>query len=353
MSLWVDKYRPQSLEKMDYHKDLSVRLRKMAASGDFPHILVYGPSGAGKKTRIMAVLKELYGSGVEKLKIDQRTTTTSSGRKVEINIVQSNYHLEVTPSDVGNYDRVVIQDLIKETAQTQQVDTNAPRRFKVVVINEAESLSRDAQQALRRTMEKYMGNIRFIMCCKSTSKIMAPIRSRCLLVRVAAPEVDEMVPVLTRVAEKERHSVQPEYIRRIAERSGRNMRKALLMLETACVQGLVKQGNPKEVPITDWEEFAKATAKLVIEEQSAMRLLQVRARLYELLTKCIPADTVLKTVATEILGMVDGHLKPEIMIQAAFYEHRLRAGSKAIFHLEAFVAKVMAIYKRYLVETYG
>lgn len=64
----------------------------------------------------------------------------------------------------------------------------------VVIINEADALSRDAQAALRRTMEKYSTNIRIIMCANSTSKIISPIRSRCLLVRVAAPEEDEVSP---------------------------------------------------------------------------------------------------------------------------------------------------------------
>lgn len=116
-------------------------------------------------------------------------------------------------SDVGIYDRVVIQDILKEIAQTQQVDLNAKQKFKggpafstvelvsdpyvltpppVVIINEADSLSRDAQAALRRTMEKYMSNMRIILCANSTSKIIAPIRSRCLLVRVAAPEDGEV-----------------------------------------------------------------------------------------------------------------------------------------------------------------
>ncbi len=116
--------------------------------------------------------------------------------------------------DVGIYDRVVIQDILKEIAQTQQVDLNAKQKFKggpagspvelasdpyvltasppVVIINEADSLSRDAQAALRRTMEKYMSNMRIILCANSTSKIIAPIRSRCLLVRVAAPEDGEV-----------------------------------------------------------------------------------------------------------------------------------------------------------------
>jgi replication factor C subunit 3/5 len=131
-------------------------------------MLFYGPSGAGKKTRISATLNELFGSGVEKvgssslahsleiidmialqLKIDQRVFLTPSRRKLDVNVVQSNYHIELTPrfapykregvlrkftkfsfSEVGNYDRVVIQEILKEIAQTQQVDLSAKQRFK-------------------------------------------------------------------------------------------------------------------------------------------------------------------------------------------------------------------------------
>lgn len=141
-----------------------------------------------------------------------------------MNIVQSNFHIELTPSDVGNYDRVVIQDLLKEIAQTQQVDLNAKQKFKgvtvwssdfgccpltmrpplVVVINEADLLTRDAQAALRRTMEKYMSNLRIILCANSTSRLIAPIKSRCLLTRVAAPsheEVSESAPARLTVAD--------------------------------------------------------------------------------------------------------------------------------------------------------
>ncbi|KAL1749579.1 hypothetical protein FB107DRAFT_225243, partial [Schizophyllum commune] len=70
---------------------------EQASSGDFPHILFYGPSGAGKKTRISCVLKELFGPGAEKLKTDQRIFLSPSKRKLEINLVQSNFHIEITP----------------------------------------------------------------------------------------------------------------------------------------------------------------------------------------------------------------------------------------------------------------
>lgn len=83
MALLVDKHRPRTLETLSYHPDLSERLRSLAASGDFPHLLIYGPSGAGKKTRITATLRALYGPGVEKIKIDSRVFQTTRSAKIE------------------------------------------------------------------------------------------------------------------------------------------------------------------------------------------------------------------------------------------------------------------------------
>lgn len=221
-----------------------------AQSGDFPHLLVYGPSGAGKKTRIVATLKELYGPGVEKIKIDSRVFQTTSNRKLEFNIVSSIYHLEITPSDVGIYDRVVVQDLLKEVAQTQQVDAGAKQRFKVVVINEADHLTRDAQAALRRTMEKYSPNLRLILLANSTANIIAPIRSRTLLVRVAAPTENEICEVLAKSGKKEGLASAKGLEQRIAKESGRNLRRALLMYEAVHAQKYVLPSPPLPKPHT-------------------------------------------------------------------------------------------------------
>ncbi|KAF1963213.1 P-loop containing nucleoside triphosphate hydrolase protein [Byssothecium circinans] len=347
MALLVDKHRPRSLETLSYHHDLSDRLRALAQSGDFPHLLVYGPSGAGKKTRIVATLKELYGPGVEKIKIDARVFQTTSNRKLEFNIVASVYHLEITPSDVGNYDRVVIQDLLKEVAQTQQVDLSAKQRFKVVVINEADHLTRDAQAALRRTMEKYSPNLRLILLANSTSNIIAPIRSRTLLVRVAAPTEEDICGALRVVGKKEGWKEVDGLNKRIAKDSGRNLRKALLMYEAVHAQNeIVSESTP--IPPPDWEALIEQIAEQIVQERSPARLLQVRASLYDLLSHCIDATTVLKTLTWKLIPKTDDALKPEVIKWAAFYEHRCKTGSKVIFHLEAFVAKYMRLYESFL-----
>ncbi|KAI1006790.1 Replication factor C subunit 5 [Podosphaera aphanis] len=350
MALLVDKHRPRSLDQLTYHADLSSRLKALAQSGDFPHLLVYGPSGAGKKTRIVATLKELYGPGVEKIKIDSRVFQTPSNRKLEFNIVASVYHLEITPSDVGNYDRIVVQDLLKEVAQTQQVDENAKQKFKVVVINEADHLTRDAQAALRRTMEKYSPNLRLILLANSTANIIAPIRSRTLLVRVAAPTAQEICDVLKRSGKKEGWPLVERLNQRIAQESGRNLRRALLMYEAVHAQN-EKVTETTAIPPPDWEALVMQVAQEIMEEHSPARILLVRAKLYDLLTHCIPPTTILKTLTFHLIPLVDDCLKAEIIKWAAFYEHRIRMGTKVIFHLEAFVAKFMRISEEFIMNS--
>ncbi|KAJ1038858.1 hypothetical protein NDA10_000220 [Ustilago hordei] len=345
--LFVDKYRPKALSELHYHQDLSKRLSSLADHEDFPHILMYGPSGAGKKTRIACLLRELYGPGTYKLKVDQRVFVTPSNRKIDVNIVSSNYHIELTPSDAGNYDRLVIQDILKEIAQTQNVDLNAKHRFKVVVINEADSLSRDAQSALRRTMEKYMGNLRLVLCATSTSKIIGPIRSRCLLLRVGAPSDEEIKTVLSHVAKKERFSIPDTVQNQICDDCSGNLRKAILVLEALRMQSPdLSAGIAIAKP--DWEIYISKTADLILSDPSPQNLLAVRSKLYELLVHAIPPTLILKHLVDNLVKKVDAQVKAAIVQKAAFYELRTRTGSKMIFHLEAFVAAVMHIQKSFL-----
>ncbi|GAA5927968.1 replication factor C subunit 5 [Sporobolomyces koalae] len=363
MALLVDKYRPKSLSDLDYHPELSGRLRALA-SGDFPHTLFYGPSGAGKKTRIMATLRELFGPGVEKLRIEQRTFKTTSNRKIDINVVQSNYHIEITPSDAGNYDRQIVQELLKDIAQTQQVDLNAKKRFKVVIINEADGLSRDAQSALRRTMEKFTANLRVVLCANSTAKIIGPIRSRCLLLRVGAPSEEQIDAVLQKTADLDHMPLPPHVSQLLSLISNGNLRRALLSLEALYTQdstyntispshsllstGVQSSKDLDVVPRPDWEKYAAKCAERVLGEQTPARLLEVRGMLYELLVHCIPAPLVLSSITRRLLDRVDEQIKPDVAYWAAFYDHRLRQGNKPIFHLEAFVAKIMSIHKQNL-----
>jgi len=391
--LWVDKHRPTDVDSLDYHDVVTQRLTALAKNpSGLPHLFFYGPSGAGKRTRIHAFLGALFGpSAVHKLRLHQRTFATPTGKTVDLHMVSSDYHTELSPGDAGTNDRFVIQDVLKEIASSKNIRSsvlagaaggasaamhdnddanhnhnhndnhnhNQQERasdcgIKVVVLNQVDRMTRQAQAALRRTMEKYAATCRLILCCDSPSQLIAPLRSRCLGIRVAAPTEDEIARILTTVATREDLGLPHPVAVQLARESDRNLRKALLLLEAASVQC---GGNAipahHHLPTADWEVYIRQLATGIAREQSPRTLLIARDKLYELLVNCIPASTILKHLTGELLNNLDDSVKLEVIEWAAFYEHRLATGSKDIFHLEAFVAKFMAIYKNYLNELFG
>ena len=325
------------------------------ATGDCPHTLFYGPTGAGKKTLILALLREIYGPGVEKLKVEckpWKIQLPSRVLEVEFTTVSSSYHVEMNPSDVGNNDRYVVQEIIKEMARNRPVGADGTRSFKVLVLNEVDRLSKEAQHSLRRTMEKYSAACRLVLCCTNVSKVIEPVRSRCLCVRVAAPSRDTVRAQLAKVAAAEGLVLPEPLAERIAGGCDRNMRRALLSLE-ACRVARYPFADDQPVAAPDWELYICEIAADILNEQSAKRLYMVRGKLYELLVNCIPPEVILRRLALELMRKLDDELKRSTAEAAAFYEHRLQEGQKAIFHLEAFVAKFMSSYKQYIVSMMG
>ncbi|KAM0683493.1 Replication factor C (RF-C) subunit [Mitosporidium daphniae] len=347
--LWADKHRPSSLDELDMHPEVTTQLKAFARLGDIPHLLIYGPSGAGKRTRIISLLKTLYTpAAIEKLKIDNKSFDTPSGKTVELHTISSLYHVEMNPRhvDVGFYDRLVVQEMLRDFAQTQQISREAPREYKVAILNEADMLTKDAQHALRRTMEKYMTNLRIILFSSNLGKIIEPLQSRCVLVRVPAPEDEQVKSLLLHVCKQEGIlNPSPSLIGEVVAYAQGNIRKALLSLEIS-----LKSKNPNQIEITDWEALIENIAQSLIQEQTPARLLLVRAKFYELLSHCIPASLILKKLAFSLASRTEEFLKRQVCQDAAHYETRIVQGAKSIFHLEAFAAKFMYTFKQYLIS---
>ena len=290
----------------------------------------------------------------------------------------------MNPSDAGIYDRVVVQDIIKEIASSQslisaatitgdknnhnknnknsdsQSQSSNKARFKVVILNEVDKLTKDAQHGLRRTMEKYMSTCRIILQCNCVSKVIEPLRSRCLSIRIAAPSHETIVDIVKDIAMQERVTINHEFAKQIAIKSNRNLRRALLMLQVSSTESnqLIMDGNNDHnkkgrIKTAPWQLFIDELARIVVEEQSPNRLLLARQKLYELLANCIPSDVIFERLTMALMENVDDGLRKDIAKWAAYHEHRMQIGSKPIIHLEAFLARFMQIYKKWQIDFFG
>lgn len=200
---WVEKYRPDKLDSIVGHKPLISRLKRYADDKNLPHMLFAGPAGIGKTTCAIALAKQLFGE---------------------------NYFrnlLDLNASDDRGID--VVRNTIKDFARTLPLEAE----YKIIFLDEADSLTPDAQQALRRTMEKYTRTCRFILSCNYSSRIIEPIQSRCVLLRFRPLEKEDVLGRLKDVAKHEKLSVEPKAYDAIFYVSLGDLRKAINILQ-AC-----------------------------------------------------------------------------------------------------------------------
>lgn len=331
--LWVDAYRPTNIDETSFNPKLKEKLRN-ACKHDLSHMIFSGPHGSGKRTRIYACLKEVYDINQNKVKIQHRQYKLPSKKLIEITTLASNHHVEIDISENKQGNRVIIPEIVNEITGSNSCYSDIP--LKVIVLMHAEELSIPAQHALRKVMEKYSSTCRFILSTNSLSKIIEPLESRCLHIRVAAPQKSDMFNVLAYIRKQEQLETSDDTLNQIIDLSDRNLEKAIMYFQrtTFC----------DTIQMTDWEEYISEVVKSILEVQSPSSITNARVQIYELMGKCIDPTEILKKLVKRLMVCIDARVKPEIGHWAAHYEHAMQLGGKPIMHIEAFVVKCMDIY---------
>lgn len=341
-ALWTE-IRPKHLEDLTVQPLANQLISSICETFDFPHLMFCGPPGSGKKTRIMAFLRQLFHADIDKMHTEYRNIEVND-KDIEVQVTYSPYHVEITPADAGNNDRHVISFFLKELASSECVG-NVP--IKIVVINEAHRLSKLAQQALRRTMEKYARTCRIILVADSLSQIAEPIRSRCLIIRTPRVSTEDVRNVVCNVADGQNFKVSDSLIDQIVEEAHGDMRRGIMLLQMMHLQ---RRGSKSDsIVVPEWETYTDNLTKILVSEQlSAETMGKIRNHLYELLTHCVPPTEIFKRLLHNILLQVDSQLIDPICQAASQYEARMQNGTKPIYHLEAFIARFICIYRDYL-----
>lgn len=203
---WVEKYRPQSLADVAAHRDIVDTIDRLTSENKLPHLLLYGPPGTGKTSTILAVARKLYGNQFH------------------------NMILELNASDDRGID--VVRQQIQDFASTQSFSFGAKAHVKLVLLDEADAMTKDAQFALRRVIEKYTKNTRFSLICNHVNKVIPALQSRCTRFRFAPLDSVHVKERLKHVIEAEKLVVTDAGLDAVVRLSNGDMRKALNILQS-------------------------------------------------------------------------------------------------------------------------
>eukprot|EP01012_Entosiphon_sulcatum_P053042 TRINITY_DN7293_c0_g1_i1.p1 TRINITY_DN7293_c0_g1~~TRINITY_DN7293_c0_g1_i1.p1 ORF type:complete len:379 (-),score=48.28 TRINITY_DN7293_c0_g1_i1:295-1350(-) len=276
---WIEKYRPSHLDEIIAHDEIISTIRNLIQQNKLPHLLFYGPAGTGKTTTALACARMLYGAKFQ------------------------NYVMELNASDERGID--VVRHHIKDFASTKQIFSSVP--FKMIILDEADQMTGDAQAALRRVIEQYTRNVRFCILCNHINKVVPALQSRCTRFRFGPLKKEQVKTRLQFIAQSEKLDYTDAGLEAIYKLSCGDMRKCLNTMQATnnsfgnvhdeSVYSCTGQPSPKDIramveamvgrPFTDALEAVRT-----IRQAKGLSLTDILGELVPYVTKMAFPDDV-------------------------------------------------------------
>jgi replication factor C subunit 3/5 len=309
---------------------------------NLPHLLFYGPEGCGKEFIIDILLEKIFTKKSTQLQETEYTINGYGNSKTKVMIKQSQHHIMIEPNNNG-FDKYLIQEIIEDYAKSEIIQVLRYKRlYKIVIINLIDNLSYYAQASLRRTMEKYANTCKFIFISNQLSKVHEPLKSRCMLIRIPAPNNTMIMSTIMNIAIKENIKITGNNMIDIISYSDNNINKAIGMLEVISYNISLDKMWYKVIEllvdmIMDTTLYNKNGIYDMIEN--------ARNMLYQLFITNIDFHTVIKTIMIEIKKRInDNKFIYMIVSETSKFENRICQGTRHIIHLEAYIIKLIDLY---------
>ena len=306
--VWVEKYRPKKISDVMGQKNIVERLSAYVKTRSMPHMLFAGPAGSGKTTCAIALARELYGDGWRDSLI------------------------ELNASDERGID--IVRGKLKDFARAASFSGSD---FKIIFLDEADSLTSDAQAALRRTMERYTQTCRFILSCNYSSKIIEPIQSRCAVFRFRPLSESDVKSYLTRIARAEGVDVTAEGLDAICDLAAGDLRKATNILQVASSLGTkVDQDSVFE----STENIRPSEIQELLKTALGGNFTAARSKLDDLVVRHgLSGEDIIAGIHRAVFDLpVSEESKIHLIDRVGEVEFRMVSGSSERIQLEALLA---------------
>ena len=308
--VWTEKYRPKEFGDVLGQDHVVSKVKAFVEQKNTPHLLFVGPAGVGKTSLALVIAKQLFGEGW-----------------------RDNF-LELNASDERGID--VVRVKVKDFARTKAIG-DVP--FKIIYLDECDALTRDAQQALRRTMENYTQTCRFILSANYSSKLIDPIQSRCAVFRFRPLEKDHVKKIIEKITKEEGVSITEEAEEALFSVSDGDCRR---------VENILQSCSALSKEITEDLVFSLASMAKPKELENVLKLAlsgkfsDARKELLNvMLNYGLSGADVIKQIQREILNLeLDNRKKMILVAKCGDAEFRISEGSDAFIQLEAFLANV-------------
>jgi replication factor C small subunit len=314
--VWIEKYRPQTFDEIKGQDQIVEKVKAFVQLQNIPHLLFAGPAGVGKSTLALVVAKQFFGE------------------------TWRNNFVEFNASDERGID--VVRNKIKDFARTKALG-NVP--FKLIFLDECDSLTREAQQALRRTMEQYTHSTRFILSCNYISKLLDPIQSRCVVFKFKPLQRADLLKIIDHISQKEGLTIDEKARDALCEISNGDCRRLENILQSCAavnktvseelVFSLAAVARPQE--IVD-----------VVSLSLSGQFLSARKKLLDVMLQYgLSGIDVIKQVQKEVWTMdIPEKQKVHIVDRIGETEFRMVEGSDEFVQLESFLAHLVNVGSR-------